>query len=510
MYVLGSSLSNANTPLPPPLAPIPGRFLSHDDLAVVKLAPDGTVLWSLTYDFPTLGDTNLTPQTQSGHDVPLEGVLGADGSLYVLSQMTYRYDTVIINIGNPPQPTETTIPAYGLGIVKISSSGSVTWTTIHFPPGVVSMSPISMAMGDSGRLYAAYVANATGGGQTQGVLVVESAGGTTVTDLRVNAGGASAFTLPRVVRRGTGGRIYVASTPPTSAGSSALLTVIDDATASIVRETFATGAVSRGVEGMAVSPVTGDVAIGGTVDGPGGGDAMVAKFSASGDHLWTSAFNDGNNSSQRVVAGIAMDAAGNVYTAGIQGIAPSPNDIFVVKFAAGGGAPAWGRVWSMGATVSEFVTGRQGIVVRPAGEVVVSGWVPGEVPGSDFDMLALPLNADTGEVGTPIIYDAAISSASDDRVSGGLLVAPDGGVVLAGRASTARNMDFAVVKFGGSVPCPSCVADFNQDGGVDGADIASFFPEWEASASCADVNLDGGVDGGDIEAFFLVWQEGGC
>jgi hypothetical protein len=58
--------------------------------------------------------------------------------------------------------------------------------------------------------------------------------------------------------------------------------------------------------------------------------------------------------------------------------------------------------------------------------------------------------------------------------------------------------------------CPPCAADYNQDGGVDGADIASFFPDWEASASCADVNQDGGVDGSDIEAFFNVWAAGGC
>ena len=58
--------------------------------------------------------------------------------------------------------------------------------------------------------------------------------------------------------------------------------------------------------------------------------------------------------------------------------------------------------------------------------------------------------------------------------------------------------------------CSPCAADYNVDGGVDGSDIASFFPDWEASASCADVNLDGGVDGADIEAFFVVWQNGGC
>ena len=58
--------------------------------------------------------------------------------------------------------------------------------------------------------------------------------------------------------------------------------------------------------------------------------------------------------------------------------------------------------------------------------------------------------------------------------------------------------------------CPSCAADFNQDGGVDGADIESFFVEWQAGGTCGDVNVDGGVDGGDVETFIRVWQAGDC
>jgi subtilisin-like proprotein convertase family protein len=58
--------------------------------------------------------------------------------------------------------------------------------------------------------------------------------------------------------------------------------------------------------------------------------------------------------------------------------------------------------------------------------------------------------------------------------------------------------------------CAPCAADYNQDGGIDGSDIAAFFPDWEASTTCADVNQDGGVDGSDIESFFRVWQAGGC
>ncbi|MFZ4576726.1 MAG: GC-type dockerin domain-anchored protein, partial [Phycisphaerales bacterium] len=60
------------------------------------------------------------------------------------------------------------------------------------------------------------------------------------------------------------------------------------------------------------------------------------------------------------------------------------------------------------------------------------------------------------------------------------------------------------------VDAPPCPADYNQDGGVDGSDIQSFFIDWQAGTVAADVNQDGGVDGGDIETFFVAWQAGGC
>ena len=55
-----------------------------------------------------------------------------------------------------------------------------------------------------------------------------------------------------------------------------------------------------------------------------------------------------------------------------------------------------------------------------------------------------------------------------------------------------------------------CPADFNQDGGIDGADVNAFFEAWEAGESTADVNCDGGVDGSDIDVFFPAWEAGGC
>jgi len=55
-----------------------------------------------------------------------------------------------------------------------------------------------------------------------------------------------------------------------------------------------------------------------------------------------------------------------------------------------------------------------------------------------------------------------------------------------------------------------CPADFNQDGGIDGSDVESFFLTWETGSSGADTNEDGGVDGADVERFFDVWSVGGC
>ncbi len=59
-------------------------------------------------------------------------------------------------------------------------------------------------------------------------------------------------------------------------------------------------------------------------------------------------------------------------------------------------------------------------------------------------------------------------------------------------------------------PCPTCPADFNQDGGVDGSDVSDFYDAWSLGLPCADVNQDGGVDGSDVGYFFHFWQAGGC
>lgn len=83
---------------------------------------------------------------------------------------------------------------------------------------------------------------------------------------------------------------------------------------------------------------------------------------------------------------------------------------------------------------------------------------------------------------------------------------------VAGGTGQIEGFAFKTAALTGNCPtgCPLCPADFNGDGGIDGADVQAFFISWEAGESCADVNLDGGIDGLDVEFFFELWEAGNC
>jgi hypothetical protein len=82
-----------------------------------------------------------------------------------------------------------------------------------------------------------------------------------------------------------------------------------------------------------------------------------------------------------------------------------------------------------------------------------------------------------------------------------------GGAVTAVDLST-FNTEFATLEC--AAPCPACPADFDQDGGVTGADVEAFFLAFESGDPCGDTDLDGGVTGADVEAFFIAFENGGC
>jgi hypothetical protein len=153
----------------------------------------------------------------------------------------------------------------------------------------------------------------------------------------------------------------------------------------------------------------------------------------------------------------------------------------------------------------------------------------------NYRLAALNL-ADADSISTASIWSGSATQMPWNNIDNSALppAAPQnlGGLVLSARIVYDTNNDgqyndptaiggdvnsvdeaYNVVMYVGNVDPnvgPPCPADYNQDGGVDGADVEAFFVDWSNGQSAADVNQDGGIDGGDVEAFFRAWEAGGC
>lgn len=130
--------------------------------------------------------------------------------------------------------------------------------------------------------------------------------------------------------------------------------------------------------------------------------------------------------------------------------------------------------------------------------------------------------------GIPIINGSGDASPGGGSVSGasGLLASPTDGIPTTLTITNAQPSDSGLYAAVFSNTCgstvitaaavtvtpalPYCPADYNQNGGVDGADVEDFVVAWAASDHRADVNEDGGIDGADVETFFMAWQASGC
>ena len=84
-------------------------------------------------------------------------------------------------------------------------------------------------------------------------------------------------------------------------------------------------------------------------------------------------------------------------------------------------------------------------------------------------------------------------------------------LTLAPGESRTIQMNFSVnTDAVGGTTRPACAADYDNNGGVDGGDLAAFFADFESGEGCADVDGNGGVDGGDLGFFFTLFEAGGC
>jgi hypothetical protein len=131
----------------------------------------------------------------------------------------------------------------------------------------------------------------------------------------------------------------------------------------------------------------------------------------------------------------------------------------------------------------------------------------------DFGIATLlgPLNGPTNPNGLAYVpEDDALYLVCNSTDTLYTLDRTTGAAVAIGSTGSGNLLGLVWIPEGGGSVCPSCAADYDQDGGVTGGDLAAFFADFEAGAACADVDQDGGVTGGDLAFFFAAYEAGGC
>ena len=251
------------------------------------------------------------------------------------------------------------------------------------------------------------------------------------------------------------------------------------------------GSIGSDLANACTIDATGSIAMtgyfGGTVDFGGGPlttagsiDIFVARFDASGSHLWSRRAGALNADSGQ---GIAFDASGAVSVTGLfRGtvdfgggplVAPGNNDIFVARYDAGG-AHVWSHVFG-GATGNDI---GQALASNAAGYVVIAGQF-----GSTIDFGGGPLTAADGGDVFMAAFDAAgthqwsrrFGSSPSADVALGVALDQANHVALTGYSSGPIN--FGGSTLGGAGSTDTFLARFEVD-----SPIPVLFSRFDATA----------------------------
>ena len=176
------------------------------------------------------------------------------------------------------------------------------------------------------------------------------------------------------------------------------------------------------------------------------------------------------------------------------------------------GAIEWGPVGTVLAPVAAGSNHKSFVNVQPAaGSTALVTWF--DYQGANFPMHVKSARLD--DTGTNM-WSGFLGVATSNTSKGRLGVSATAGsdmfvVAFSDSGSGTDDVKAQNINIDGTIgPAATCFADFNNDGGIDGNDIESYFGAWESGDNASDVNQDGGVDGADVEVFFAAWEAGGC
>jgi hypothetical protein len=351
-----------------------------EDIFVLKLAPDGSTLWSRRFG-DTLGDVALSVAATPDGDIVVGGSFQGT-----------------VDFGNGPL---TSAGLSDMFLLKLGSGGVTLW---------------SKRFGDSAS-------------QSIGAVTVDPAGHVVIAGGFIGSVNFSAFAP--LTSAGLAD-VFVAKFGPSGAfiwaksfgdaSSQGAMSVATDATGNIVVAGTNTGTFDFGGPPIATA---------------GSSDIFVAKLEAGGGgHIWSKGFGD---PSLQALFGAGVDAQGNVAFGGRYGgsmdlgggalePAGSGENFFVAKL-----GPAGDHVFSRG-FATDFTKHAGGVGVDAVGNVLLTGHLNGPadlgfgpvVPKAPFDAFALKVDA----AGSPVW--ARVFGADASQQGRAIAAGPKGNVYVTG------------------------------------------------------------------------------
>ena len=286
----------------------------------------------------------------------------------------------------------TYVIEYDVVVMKVSSSGSISWTTKE--SSSVSVKPLSSYVSDTAvAIKVDSGENALVTGHTPNSFSGNTyVGGWDMFVLQVNGAGITQW----VVQRGTTADEYVRAM------------LIDSSDSVIVA-----GETSGGLDGYSNA---------------GGSDIFIVKLNSGGSWQWTL---QTGSSGDDTVSSLQMDSSGAILVSGeTQGdlsgnVNAGGNDAYVMKVNSGGSAVSW--VVQRGTTADEYV---RAMLIDSSDSVIVAGETSGGLDGYSnagcSDIFIVKLNS-----GGSWQWTLQTGSSSDDTVSS-LQMDSSGAILVSG------------------------------------------------------------------------------
>jgi uncharacterized delta-60 repeat protein len=197
----------------------------------------------------------------------------------------------------------------------------------------------------------------------------------------------------------------------------------------------------------------GKIVVTGYTDNGTDNDLVLARFTPTGD--LDSTFGNGGVVTTAIGPGdnygwaLALQPDGKIVVAGYADNG-SDSDFALVRYTTSGDLDS--TFGSGGVVITAISSGSDGaltVALQPDGKIVAAGFTYNE---NDKDMV-LVRYTDTGELDTSFGNDGIVITAlgtSDDERAYGLVLQPDGKIVLAGDTRNAGDYDFVLARYGSS------------------------------------------------------------